>query len=555
MRTLIILLMMTLSIQARSNANPTSTAKLALTCKVWGFLKYYHPKVARGYMDWDQVLIRSIAFTNSAKSFEELNSFYAGGLISLGKIDRCTTCAEIDTRWFDKNFNLDWTDDQERFAKPIVDALNIIEQNRNQNENYYALRGAAGNIDLSNEQKHDSTMVFPTEEYRLLVLFRYWNAVEYFFPYKYQMDQNWDSVLFEMIPKFRNAENNIDYHLTLMELTAKLNDSHTFYASQYTFDEFGNFFVPVKTLMVDDQLIVSEFYDDSLGNLSGLKPGDEILKIDGVKIDSLINTRYKYIAASNRAVQNRIIPSNILNGHDSTSIVTLDRNGKILQQEIYRYRPKLINWQRESNSKHWQILKDSIGYVDMGILENKEVDTMMMKLINCRAIIFDIRNYPKGTLYNISKYLHNDRAEFVKFTEPDYSYPGRFRWAGAGQCGKSFTRQPVPVFDGKVILLVNEATQSHAEFTAMCLQTYQNCTTIGSQTSGADGNVSWVPFLGVYGSYFSGIGIYYPDSSETQRVGVKVDIEVKPTIQGIRDGRDEVLEFAIDLIKKDGEQK
>jgi carboxyl-terminal processing protease len=555
MRTLIILLIMTLSIQARSNTNPTATEKLALTCKVWGFLKYYHPKVARGYMDWDQVLIRSIAFTNSAKSFEELNSFYAGGLISLGKIDRCTTCAEIDTRWFDKNFNLNWTDDQERFAKPIVDALNIIEQNRNQNENYYALRGAAGNIDLINEQTHDSTMVFPTEEYRLLVLFRYWNAVEYFFPYKYQMDQNWDSVLYEMIPKFRNAENNIDFHLTLMELTAKLNDSHAFYASQYIFDKFGDLFASVRAKLVDDQLTVVGFYDDSLGILTGLQAGDVILKINEEKIDSLIQSRHKYMAASNQAVLNRNVSMHLLNGNDSTAIITINRNGRIIEQEINRYSAKQIKWEGESNSEHWKILNDSIGYVDMGKLIKYEVDTMMRSFMDCNAIIFDIRNYPNGTMDEISRYLHNDRVAYVKFIVPDFSYPGRFCWGEGQRCGKSFTRQPVPVFDGKVILLVNESTQSHAEFTAMCLQTYQNCTTIGSQTSGADGNVSWVPFLGVYGSYFSGIGIFYPDNSETQRVGIKVDIEVKPTIQGIRDGRDEVLEFAIDFIKKDVEQK
>ncbi|WP_206367765.1 hypothetical protein [Sphingobacterium chungjuense] len=47
----------------------------------------------------------------------------------------------------------------------------------------------------------------------------------------------------------------------------------------------------------------------------------------------------------------------------------------------------------------------------------------------------------------------------------------------------------------------------------------------------------------------SGIGVYYPDGTETQRVGVAPDIEVKPTIDGIKAGRDELLEKAIELIK------
>ena len=46
----------------------------------------------------------------------------------------------------------------------------------------------------------------------------------------------------------------------------------------------------------------------------------------------------------------------------------------------------------------------------------------------------------------------------------------------------------------------------------------------------------------------SGIGVYYPDGTKTQRVGIVPDIEVKPTISGIRNGKDELLEKAIELI-------
>ncbi|WP_262603173.1 hypothetical protein [Ichthyenterobacterium magnum] len=38
------------------------------------------------------------------------------------------------------------------------------------------------------------------------------------------------------------------------------------------------------------------------------------------------------------------------------------------------------------------------------------------------------------------------------------------------------------------------------------------------------------------------------NGDETQRVGIVPDIEVKPTVKGIRDGKDEVLEKAIEII-------
>jgi C-terminal processing protease CtpA/Prc len=46
----------------------------------------------------------------------------------------------------------------------------------------------------------------------------------------------------------------------------------------------------------------------------------------------------------------------------------------------------------------------------------------------------------------------------------------------------------------------------------------------------------------------TGIGVYYPDGRETQRIGIVPDIEIKPTIEGLKLKRDEVLEKAIEVI-------
>jgi len=101
-----------------------------------------------------------------------------------------------------------------------------------------------------------------------------------------------------------------------------------------------------------------------------------------------------------------------------------------------------------------------------------------------------------------------------------------------------------------VIILVNEVTQSHAEFMAMLYRCSPNATVIGSTTAGADGDVSRIPLPGNIQTAMSGIGVYYPDGRETQRIGIVPDIVIKPTIKGIRAGKDEVLEKAIELIKK-----
>lgn len=46
----------------------------------------------------------------------------------------------------------------------------------------------------------------------------------------------------------------------------------------------------------------------------------------------------------------------------------------------------------------------------------------------------------------------------------------------------------------------------------------------------------------------SGIGVFYPDGTPTQRVGIVPDLEVRPTIAGVRAGRDEVLESGVSFV-------
>ncbi|EPR66291.1 Peptidase, S41 family [Cyclobacterium qasimii M12-11B] len=105
-------------------------------------------------------------------------------------------------------------------------------------------------------------------------------------------------------------------------------------------------------------------------------------------------------------------------------------------------------------------------------------------------------------------------------------------------------------YKGKLVVLTNEFSQSQAEYTAMAFRAGDNTTVIGSTTAGADGNVSPLFLPGGLKTMISGIGVYYPNREETQRIGIVPDIEVKPSIEGIKAGRDELLERAIEIISE-----
>jgi C-terminal processing protease CtpA/Prc len=144
----------------------------------------------------------------------------------------------------------------------------------------------------------------------------------------------------------------------------------------------------------------------------------------------------------------------------------------------------------------------------------------------------------------MGNYLFERPIEFVKFAQAA-DRPGLFVYDEPLKIGK-----PNPVYyKGKMIILVNEATQSNAEFTAMGFRKAKNAIIVGSQTAGADGNVT--PMFNLPGgisTVFTALGVYYPDGKETQRIGIVPDVIAKPTIKGISEGKDEVLEKALEII-------
>ena len=182
----------------------------------------------------------------------------------------------------------------------------------------------------------------------------------------------------------------------------------------------------------------------------------------------------------------------------------------------------------------------SIGYVNMGKLSRDNVDAMMADFSNKDAIIFDVRNYPQGTIYQLLDYLFSKPQNFANFSLPVTESPGD--WSYFIQTLANGTATP---YSGRLMILMNERTQSHAEYTVMALEQHPNAVKIGSQTAAADGNVQRVYLPGEIVAKYTGLGTYYPDNTPTQRVGLVPDLFIKPSIAGTRLGKDEVLEAAL----------
>ncbi|TVZ15487.1 S41 family peptidase [Maribacter sp. MAR_2009_72] len=514
----------------------SETEKIASLGKIYGFLKYYHPEVGKGKYNWDKEFIKYLPKVLATTDKQSLSSIYISWIDNLGKVEACKKC-DLNGNYFTKNFDLSWSQDTHLFTTKLASKLKYIEENRILEENFYITNEPVGKIKVTNEPNY-SEFEYPNEEYRLLGLFKYWNIIEYFYPYKYLTDQNWNSVLLEMIPKFRNASNKYEYQYAIKELIAKLDDTH----ARINFTDNRSKFLPVEISRIENKAVVSAFRNDSLANLSQLKLGDVILKINDLDIATEVINESKYVSGSNTNIKIRNSYYKILNGIDSTIKLTILRDDIVKEIEARRY-----NFDDYKNNNNLTKIKsksinNNIGYIDMAYVKGEDILDIFKMFENKEAIIIDLRNYPAFIYKLFSRYINHERKDFAKVYSPYISYPGKFIFKKNLQTGSS-----KKAFKGKVYLLVNDKTISRSEFTAMAFQTSKNVTTIGNQTAGADGDVVVFEYMEGYKTTISGNGILYPDGFETQRRGIKIDVEVKPTIKGLLNGKDEVLEKAIEL--------
>ena len=547
-KTILLLLTVICLNTAFAQKKLTETEKLTTTAKVWGFLKYYHPNVADGKYNWDEELFKILPRVENCDNTVELSQLYLDWINSLGNIKKCKKCTtKNDIKNFDKNFDLSWIRNRQLFTSELSDKLKYIEINRHQGKKHYVSvkNKRVGNIEITNEIEYKN-FNWKSKNLRLLSLFRYWNIIEYFFPYKYQTDTNWNEVFNKMISKFLDPKTEIEYHLAMLELIVSIDDSHGSFTTKKTNKFFGYYWAPLRFKLIDEKVIITGFYNDSLSKIDDLKIGDVITKVNNQKITTIFKQKEKYINGSNISRKKANAYYSIFNGSTNSVKIEYIRNNKTYTKSIKRYLFNVFNYKRKNESENYKILNGNIGYVNMGKIKIKEVPKVMESLKNTKAIIFDIRNYPNGTYTSIVQHIKSKKSDFYKVIYPNLNYPGKFIWRN----GNKYGRKGDLIYKGKVVLLVNEKSQSHAEFTAMCLQTGDNVTTIGNQTSGADGNVSMFVMVGGYKTMITGIGIFYPDKTKTQRKGVKIDIVIKPTIKGIIENKDEVLGKAIEFINE-----
>jgi C-terminal processing protease CtpA/Prc len=530
---------------ALSALNRSQVRSLTTLGKVWGFLKYHHPAVTSGKRHWDFELLRVLPEVLAARGGGDANAVMARWIARLGAVPGCDPCATLAPTDLQMGPHLEWLSDAHRLGSPLSRTLLDVYRSRSVGPQFYlSLAPEIENAVFDHELAY-ANVNLPDAGFQLLALYRFWNIIEYWFPYRDVMDEDWDTVLEQSIPRIALASSRETYQREIMSLIARAHDSHAnLWSALDAQPPVGACLLPLSVRFLGDEAVVSG-YTAEPAKTAGLRVGDIVTSMDGVPLRKLIDRWSPYYGASNETARRRDIARTMTRGACGPTEIRVRRGNDRLRLQVDRLPSAAVrqaeDYRHDLPGETFRRLSERVAYLKLSSVKAADVSDYIERARGSEALIIDIRNYPSEfVVYALGTLLVDSDTAFARFTHPDSSNPGAFYWGATASLSPK-----QPHYPGRTVILVDETSMSQAEYTSMALRAAPGAVVVGSTTTGADGNVSPFTLPGGLRSMISGLGVNYPDGRPTQRIGIVPDLFVTPTVAGIRDGRDEVLEAAL----------
>ena len=371
-----------------------------------------------------------------------------------------------------------------------------------------------------------------------------WNIFQHFFPYFDAVKTDWKAALPAALADAWDDKNQQDFLKTLRRFTAKLKDGHVRVILKG--DTSESFCLPLAWEWIENQLVITGVFD---GTLTQIKVGDVVAKINGVSAKAALEKEEQYISAATlgwkryRSLYALLVGEKNqefrleIAGDGKTHLETL--RASLGMQEYY-------DLSRKAAVKS-KTLEEGIYYLNLDQIGMEEIDKLMPELEKAKAIICDLRGYPKSNHQLICHLLkEKDTAQWMwvpQIIYPDYQ---QVTYLKTGW----FLEPLKPRLTAKMFFITDGRAISYAESFLGYIEGYKLATIVGQPSAGTNGDINPFPLPGGYFINWTGLRVLKLDGSQHHGVGIIPNVAVERTIKGVKEGRDEFLEKALELARK-----
>jgi C-terminal processing protease CtpA/Prc len=449
-----------------------------------------------------------------------------------------------------------------------------------------------GQTHPASEPATQETPVSLTPQERVLGLVQFYAAAKQHFAYFDRLpDLDWDRTFMDYLPRVEKEQSKLEYYRLLQRFAATLQDGHTEVflpnALQAQLDR-----LPLTLDVVEGQWVVLERYPTQEILDKDIPPGSVILAIDGIETSEYFERNvFPYISAG--SVEAKRARAKYFNGFPIGGQVplTLRYPDGAAEQRVLSANRRSVKWTgalREKYRLPWnrdpkfssRFLEDGILYVRYGVCDQACLEAFS-KLIDspdmakAAAVILDLRGNEGGSTptqtirqlavkpvpwyqcrsrWSISYYeaqnqgvSASQKAQYLK----NHSLDDRFAPDWFMAIRPSDVIQPAPnAYSGPLVILTDIDTGSAAEDLAVMLHQGGRATIIGERSGGSTGQPLMLQLPGGGSARICTVQVRYADGREFVGPGVQPDVPIRRTLDGIAQGRDEVLKGAMDYLHK-----
>ena len=374
-----------------------------------------------------------------------------------------------------------------------------------------------------------------------------WNVFQHFYPYFDVVDVNWEEVLSQTLLKSSKDRTSQDFLKSLKWMVAQLKDGHGIVRLQ----DISNFVrFPFIIREIEGELMITAV-STSVGENVCFKQGDIITSINNEPVKQWLQKEKELISGTPQW-KTALALSELYSGLPGEQYkFILSRPGKTVTCKVTHKKDVKFHIERSGPIEE---IETGIYYVDLREASMEAIEKKADILAGAKGIIFDQRGYPNMN-HGVLQYLSKDSLRSARWMVPQIIYPDRLNMAGYDTSGRWVLEPKEPFFSGKKVFLISKNTISYGESVMGIVEHYNLAEIVGERSAGANGTVSSFTLPGNYNISWTGMRVIKHDYSQHHLIGIKPTVPVKRTVEGVREGRDEYIEKALELIEESTERK
>lgn len=412
-----------------------------------------------------------------------------------------------------------------------------------------------------------------TTEQKVWGLMTVWAEAKYTFPHFDQRpDLDWDRTVQAYLPRVIAAPDLDAYYEVLCELVALLKDGHTSVLPPWGHFRPGHDLAPIEVRILDGRFFVDRVGESPELAEQGVRPGVEILAVDGLPVARHFAEKVlRFHAGNTRHGDEALYVVYLLAGPAGGQVALTirqadgsERDAVVIRNAMSGGTPfmtRMLANAFDGPTIRTRMLPGDIRYVEIPNFDHPQAALDFAALVDSldpsvvKGMIVDVRHNMGGSSEVVApmvaclvdQEVATPTMRFRHFVGAYEAWGKDPVWETAG--GRIAPRDGKRYL-GPLVVLTGGLTGSSSEDFAIELRSAGRARLVGGRTAGSAGNglKSRLPGGGAFSvSTFTAL---VPGGDEYVGRGVAPDVEVQPTPADLAAGRDVVLERALALLSQ-----